>query len=89
MGNADQVPLFFAMPNKKSIAPVGAKQVAAKTTGHTKARLTAHLLALDNGWIDEALVIFKGLKKVPEDCKQIDGVHVVVNSKGFANSAVV
>ena len=63
--------------------------MAAKTTGHTKARLTAHLLALDNGWIDEALVIFKGLKKVLEDCKEIDGVHVVVNTKGFANSAVV
>ena len=37
MSNADQVPLFFEMPNKKSIAPVGIKQVAAKTTGHTKA----------------------------------------------------
>ena len=88
-GNADQVPLFFAMPNKKSLVPVGAKQVAAKTTGHTKARFTAHLFVVDNGWIEEPLIIFKGLKKVPEDCRDLEGVHVVVNSKGFANSAAI
>ena len=68
MGNADQVPLFFAMPNKKSLVPVGAKQVAAKTTGHTKARFTTHLFVVDYGWTEELLIFFKGLK-VPEDCR--------------------
>ena len=89
MGNGDQTSIAMAMPGKKSIARVGATQVAAKNTGHVKNRLTVFLFVVDNGCIEEPTILFKGLKNVPKECQQVPGCHVMVTKKGFATTAVM
>ena len=48
-GNTDQTAFFFAMPKKKSFAPVGAVQVPCKISGQTKLRFTVQLCIMDDG----------------------------------------
>ena len=88
-GNMDQTALFFAMPNKKSYAPIGAIEVPSKNTGHTKLRFTVQLCVMDDGLLLDSLVIFEGLTKVPPDCKNIPGIIVCVTKGGSANRAIV
>ena len=76
----------MAMPGKKSLARVGASQVAAKKTVHVKNRLTVFLFLLDNGWIDEPNILFKVKKNVPLECQDVPGCHVMVTKKGFATT---
>ena len=49
MGNGAQTSIAMAMPWKKSMARVGATEVAAKNMGHVKSRLTVVLFVVDNG----------------------------------------
>ena len=77
-GNMDQTAHLFAMPNKKSYAPIGAIEVPAKNTGHTKLRFTVQLCAMDDALLLDSLVIFKGLTEVPPDCKNIMSFQVLL-----------
>ena len=64
-------------------------EVPARNTGHTKLRFTAQLCVMDDGLILDPLVVFKALRKVPAECKNLPGIVVCVTKGGSANRAIV
>lgn len=64
--NMDETPMYFDMASDKTYAPVGAKDVLVKTTGHDKLRFTVVLTVSASGVKLKPMIIFKNLKNVPK-----------------------
>lgn len=62
----DETPMYFDMGADTTYAPVGAKDILIKTTGHDKLRFTVVLTVNAAGGKLDAMIIFKNLKNVPK-----------------------
>jgi hypothetical protein len=66
IGNMDETPLWFDLPNTKTFDFRGVKTVKSKTTGHEKLRYTVVLCAMGDGRKLKPMIIFKNLKNIPK-----------------------
>lgn len=66
IGNMDETPLWFDLPQTRTFDFKGVKQVKCKTTGKEKLRYTVVLSAMADGTKLKPMIIFKGLKNVPK-----------------------
>lgn len=81
IGNMDETPLWFDLPQNRTFDFKGVKQVRCKTTGKEKLRYTVVLSAMADGTKLKPMIIFKGLKNVPK-CDFPKEVVVTVAMKG-------
>ncbi len=82
----DETPTYFDMVSSRTLDFVGAKSIELLSTGHDKNRFTVTLTISPIGEILPALVLFKGLKKVPV-CEIPENVRVIVNDNGTMDTA--
>jgi len=87
IGNMDEVPLTFDVPSNKSVDVKGTKTVTIKTTGHEKPHYTAVLACCADDTKLPPLLVFKR-KTLPKE-KLPDGIHVIVQHKGWIDEAGV
>lgn len=66
IGNMDETPVYFDMPNTRTIDARGVQRVKCKTTGHEKLRFTVVLTIMSDGKKLAPMVIFKNLVKAPK-----------------------
>uniref|UniRef100_A0A914VVY5 DDE-1 domain-containing protein n=1 Tax=Plectus sambesii TaxID=2011161 RepID=A0A914VVY5_9BILA len=64
--NMDETPCYFDMTRDSTLHFKGSKNVNGCDTGSRKSRFTVALTVCADGHIAKALVIFRGLKKVPK-----------------------
>ena len=88
IGCMDETPMQYEMPTAKVIAPKGSKSVPVKTNGKEKMRFTFIPACLANGEKLKAMVILKGLKKVPK-IQIPNNVVVTVAKKGSMTSQLM
>ena len=83
MGNMDETPLSFNLPNNTTIDNCGANTVSIRTCGHEKSCFTVVLTCLADGTKLPPVIIFK-LVNVPRQVFPA-GVYVRTNPKGWMN----
>src|SRR5688572_11207624 len=83
IGNMDETPITFDLPNNISINDLGARTVSIRTTGHEKTNFTVVLTCMADGTKLPPIVIFK-LKKIPKG-NFPPGVIVRANPTGWMN----
>lgn len=83
MGNMDETPLAFDMPNNVTINDIGSKTVGIRTCGYEKSCFTVVLACMADGSKLPPMIIFK-LKNVPR-LRFPPGVIVRANEKGWMN----
>ena len=81
-GQMDETPLWWSMASKKTLQRRGQKIITQKSSGHEKKRFSAVLGALDDGRKLLPMVIFKALKKVPEEVRGRTDCVVAVSKGG-------
>lgn len=86
-GNMDEVPVAFDMPQKRTVAQKGSKEVCIATSGNEKANFTVILCVTRNGYKCKPLIIFKR-KTVPK-CNFPKDVVVSANKKGWVNKEMM
>jgi hypothetical protein len=67
----DELGVWFDMPDKRTVAPTGSKEVIAKHTTKAKQRITACLTAGSDGTKYPLFIIFGKLKKPPKDLPKV------------------
>lgn len=65
IANMDEVPVYFDMPRNHTIDYKGLHTIKINTTGNEHLRFTVVLTMLGNGHKLKPMIIFKGLKNVP------------------------
>ena len=92
----DEVPMYFDMPSKKSIAPRGSIDVVVRTTGHEKSHFTVALTCAADGSIKTPTVIFKGshkgpnIKKVRKQVSELGlDINVCFQKSGWMNEDIM
>ncbi|CAG8582790.1 8154_t:CDS:2, partial [Paraglomus brasilianum] len=83
IGNMDETPLSFDLPNPTTVTQHGSKSVTIRTTGHERTCFTVILACMADGSKLPPMCIFK-LKNKPRDLFP-DDIHVRVNEKGWCN----
>ena len=59
IGNMDEIPMFFDMPNNSTVNTIGDKTISIKTTGADKCHFTVHLACMADGSNLKPAVVFK------------------------------
>ncbi len=73
----DETACWMDMPSDTTVAPVGARLIPIKTTGHTKDHYTVILTARADGTKKKPFVVFKGKgTRFIKELKKISGIHV-------------
>lgn len=88
IGNADQTPVWFDMPSRRTVAEKGCRQVNLLTTGNEHNRFTAMLCCTADGHKLPPYLVFKR-KTMPKNEQFPPKVIVRVNEKGFFNEETV
>jgi hypothetical protein len=83
IGNMDETPLSFNLPNSTTIEQRGTKTVSILSTGHERSNFTVVLGCLADGTKLPPVIIFK-LVNVPRE-EFPDGVIIRANAKGWMN----
>ena len=81
IGNADQTPLTFDLPQSTTVNIKGARDINICTTGNEKNRFTVMLACTADGGKLPPYVVFKR-KTLPKGVKWPKGVHVRCQEKG-------
>lgn len=87
IGNADQTPVWFDMPSKRTVSAKGERQVRLMTTGNEHNRFTVMLCCTADGHKLPPFIVFKW-KTMPKE-KFPPKVIVRVNEKGFFTEETV
>lgn len=87
IGNADQTPVWFDMPSRRTVAEKGERQVRLLTTGNEHNRFTVMLCCTADGHKLPPFIVFKR-KTLPKETFP-PKVIVRVNEKGFFNEETV
>jgi transposase-like protein len=85
IGNMDETPLSFDLPNNTTIDNCGTNTVSIRTSGHEKSNFTVVLTCLANGTKLPPVIIFK-LVNVPRQTFPT-GVFICANSNGWMNES--
>ncbi|KAM7315654.1 hypothetical protein ISCGN_005437 [Ixodes scapularis] len=88
IGNADQTPVWFDMPSRKTIAEKGCLQVNLLNTGNEHNRFTAMLCCTADGHKLPPYLVFKQKMK-PKNEQFPPKVIVRVNEKRYSNDETV
>ncbi|KAM7311305.1 Pogo transposable element with KRAB domain [Ixodes scapularis] len=88
IGNADQTPVWFDMPSRRTVSEKGERQVRLLTTGNEHNRFTAMLCCTADGHKLPPFLVFKR-KTMPTNQKFPPKVIIRVNEKGFFNEDTV
>jgi hypothetical protein len=83
IGNMDETPMSFDLPNNTTIDERGARSISIRTTGHEKTNFTVVLTCMADGTKLPPIIIFK-LKKVPKGSFP-PGVIIRANQTGWMN----
>jgi DDE superfamily endonuclease len=83
IGNMDETPMAFNLPNNTTIEQAGTKTVSILTTGHERSNFTVVLACMADGTKLPPVIIFK-LKKIPRE-EFPDGVIIRTNPEGWMN----
>ena len=86
--NMDETPCYFDMASDHSLHFRGERNIDGVDTGHRKSRFTVILCISAHGKIIKPLIIFKGLKKVPQVPPRKD-VVLTVSKGGSTNMSVM
>ena len=81
IGNMDETPMWFDMPNARTVNRCGEKTVLVKTTGHEKSRFTVVLTCMADGTKLKPMVVFK--RKTMPNGNFPAGVVIHVHPKGW------
>lgn len=85
IGNMDETPMCFDLPENKTINCKGEKSILVKTTGHEKTRFTVVLSCLADGSKLRPIIIFKR-KTLPKNVVFPSGVLVRAHEKGWMDA---
>ncbi|CAG8702245.1 5450_t:CDS:2, partial [Scutellospora calospora] len=83
IGNMDETPIAFNMPNQTTVEESGKKTISILTTDHERTCFTVTLACLADSTKLPPFIIFK-LVNVPRE-RFPDGVYVHANSSGWMN----
>ena len=83
IGNMDETPMSFDLPNNTTIDERGARSISIRTTGYKKTNFTVVLTCMADGTKLPPIIIFK-LKKVPKGSFP-PGVIIRANQTGWMN----
>ncbi|CAB5321968.1 unnamed protein product [Rhizophagus irregularis] len=83
IGNIDEMPMWFNLPNNTTINQKKAKTVSICTIGHEQSSFTVILVCMADGMKLPAICIFK-LKNILKE-KFPYGIYIRVNEKGWVN----
>jgi transposase-like protein len=83
IGNMDETPVAFDLPNSYTLEKRGSNTINIKTTGHERSTFTVVLGCMADGSKLPPVVIFK-LKNIPRETFP-NGIFVRVNAKGWVN----
>jgi DDE superfamily endonuclease/Tc5 transposase DNA-binding domain/Brinker DNA-binding domain len=84
IGNMDETPMWFDMPNTTTIDKTGARTISIQTCGHEKSHFTVVLSCLADGTKLPPLIIFK-LVNIPRQTFP-NGIMVRANREGWMNT---
>ena len=84
IGNMDETPMWFDMPNARTVNQCGAKTVLVKTTGHEKSRFTVVLTCMADGTKLKPMVMFK--RKTMPKGNFAAGVVIHVHPNGWMDN---
>lgn len=87
IGNADQTPISFDMPQSRTIDTKGTSSVIVRTTGSEKQRCTVMLAVTADGRKLAPYVVLK--RKTMPKVKFPRGIHVRVQEKGWMDTSLV
>ena len=83
IGNMDETPVWFDMPNARTVNAKGEKTVMVRTTGHEKSRFTVVLACMGDGFRLKPFIIFK--RKTMPKGNFPPGIIVHVHPNGWMN----
>jgi hypothetical protein len=87
LGNMDEVPVSFDIPDSRTVHAKGAEDIQLITTGNEKCNFTGILSVTADGHKCEPMVIFKR-KTMPKE-KFPEGIIVTVNKKAWVDQEIM
>jgi len=84
IGNMDETPLWLDMPGDTTVAHVGERSVAIRTTCHDKGRFTVIVAAMADRRKLKPFVVFKGVRPIAALGK-VSGVVLNYSRNGWMN----
>ena len=85
----DETACWMNMPTDTTVAPVGARSIPIKTTGHTKDHYTVILTARADGTKLKPYVVFKGKgTRLIKILSKTPGIHVRFSPNGWMNNGL-
>lgn len=89
VGNMDEVPMSFDIPNTRTVNTAGEKTVKLCTTGHDRTNFTVVLTVMADGAKLPPMIIFKRVTMPREKFPPPSQCVVQVNRKGWMNQQIM